>query len=350
MRLLYKFLFAAFAYSLLAIGALAQAQSPTSYTISGQVLDESGRAVRGVSVCAIPTVNDRPEKGVSCGTSGDDGKFLIRARETGTFKLMYEKMSEGYVPQRWAFYRHPSIVMPEITVNDESPAASALVTLGPRAGALTGKALDGSTNLPLENIQVTLCRSADRTNCYRDTIKSGDGKFRLMTSPEAFTVRIASDGFEDWIGPVGTASQAAPMFVASGDSLDLLVVMNRKKETVNKPISEAEKSVSIHLAAPVPLAPADSEKFDHYPRVTKLEWSSVEGAASYRLEVDYCQDRAEQCRNPHPFTQKGTTPITETSFEFTFLGAQAGRWRVWAVDKDGREGFKSPWRMFTYLH
>ena len=32
-----------------------------------------------------------------------------------------------------------------------------------------------------------------------------------------------------------------------------------------------------------------------------------------------------------------------------FVGAQPGRWRVWAVDKEGREGFKSPWRLFVYL-
>jgi len=34
--------------------------------------------------------------------------------------------------------------------------------------------------------------------------------------------------------------------------------------------------------------------------------------------------------------------------EFSFVGAQPGRWRVWAVDKEGREGFKSPWRRYVY--
>jgi hypothetical protein len=43
------------------------------------------------------------------------------------------------------------------------------------------------------------------------------------------------------------------------------------------------------------------------------------------------------------------TKLNSTSYEFGFAGAQPGRWRVWAVDKDGREGFKSPWRTFVYL-
>jgi len=38
-----------------------------------------------------------------------------------------------------------------------------------------------------------------------------------------------------------------------------------------------------------------------------------------------------------------------TSYEFRFIGAQPGRWRVWGVDKEDREGFKSAWRNFVYL-
>lgn len=41
--------------------------------------------------------------------------------------------------------------------------------------------------------------------------------------------------------------------------------------------------------------------------------------------------------------------IVSTTYEFEFVGAQRGRWRVWALDKEGREGFKSAWRSFVYL-
>lgn len=40
--------------------------------------------------------------------------------------------------------------------------------------------------------------------------------------------------------------------------------------------------------------------------------------------------------------------VASPGYKFDFVGAQPGRWRVWAVDNEGREGEKSPWRTFTY--
>jgi hypothetical protein len=35
-------------------------------------------------------------------------------------------------------------------------------------------------------------------------------------------------------------------------------------------------------------------------------------------------------------------------YTFDFVGAQPGRWRVWALDKNGKPGQKSPWWTFHY--
>ena len=56
--------------------------------------------------------------------------------------------------------------------------------------------------------------------------------------------------------------------------------------------------------------------------------------------------------NPQPFRMTNNPPtsgIVNTTYDFQFVGAQSGRWRVWALDKEGREGFKSAWRVFVYL-
>lgn len=347
MKVLTRALGTVFAQSLVVAAALAQ--SPAPYTISGQVVDQGMQAVAGVRVCAIPVVGDRPDKGVYCGTSDDDGKFVIMERDRGRFKLIYEKMSDGYIPQRWAFHRNPSVQIPEVMVDDLNRSASALVVLAPRSGVLTGKAIDFSTGLPLEDIRITLCRTADPGNCYQEPFKNAEGKFRVLTSHEPFTVRIAADGFEDWIGPDGSEKDSTPFFVASAQSLDLQVVMRRRTGAEGKAISDAEKPRWAHLPAPVQLTPADAERIDAFPRATKLEWSPVEGAVSYKAEVDFCKNRNPECINPQPLAFKVSPPLTEPSFQFNFIGAQAGRWRVWAIDKDGREGFKSPWRTFIYL-
>jgi hypothetical protein len=48
---------------------------------------------------------------------------------------------------------------------------------------------------------------------------------------------------------------------------------------------------------------------------------------------------------PHTPPPKETT---STEYQFDFVGAQPGRWRVSAVDDSGREGPKSDWWTFRY--
>jgi hypothetical protein len=334
----------------LSLAAAVLAQSPSPYIISGQVIDESGQGVPGVRVCALSVI-DRPGGNMDCGTSRDDGKFLIRQQEAGRFRLIYDKASDGYTPQL-RFYRNPAVVIPEVAVDDQNRSASASVVLGPKSGVIRGKAIDASTNLPLDNIQLTLCRAADPRNCFNRSFKSADGKFEVLTSHEPFIIRIAADGFEDWNGPDGSEKHPSPLFVASAQSLDLAAVMMRRRKGESRAFNDAEKPVWAYLAAPTQLAPDDLIRIDEYPRATKLEWSRVEGAVSYKIEVDYClggAGRMTECFDPHPLRLKTSSPLTETSFEFNFVGAQPGRWRVCAIDKDGREGFKSPWRTFIYL-
>jgi hypothetical protein len=81
-----------------------------------------------------------------------------------------------------------------------------------------------------------------------------------------------------------------------------------------------------------------------------LEWQPVEGAAFYKVEVDFCYGLVKslrECLDPQP--NKLPTIVQDTNYEFLFVGAQPGRWRVWAIDQNGKEGFKSPWWTFFHL-
>jgi hypothetical protein len=104
------------------------------------------------------------------------------------------------------------------------------------------------------------------------------------------------------------------------------------------------------LPAPELLAPSDRSVFDIFPRTTTFEWTTVAGAVGYGLEIDYCQ-------NSNPWCLDGVrsdflwfeTRHPGTTFTINFVGAQPGRWIVWAVDGQGRMGAKSAWRSFLYL-
>lgn len=100
------------------------------------------------------------------------------------------------------------------------------------------------------------------------------------------------------------------------------------------------------LLAPVLVSPADRSVFHIFPRRTVFTWQPVSGAAGYRVEVDVSGEGV-WASEYHNRAGK-VIETTETTTTHDFVGAQPGRWRVWAVDAEGRPGPKSGWRIFEY--
>jgi hypothetical protein len=100
------------------------------------------------------------------------------------------------------------------------------------------------------------------------------------------------------------------------------------------------------LPAPPQIAPPDGAVFDLFPRAITLEWSGVPRAASYSLDIEVCQNPScvDGPTNPYP----PITGLTATRYGVNFVGAQPGRWRVWAVNASGAAGSKSGWREFRF--
>jgi hypothetical protein len=103
------------------------------------------------------------------------------------------------------------------------------------------------------------------------------------------------------------------------------------------------------LTAPVQVSPASGSVFNSYPRTTTLRWKPVSGAASYTVELDcyHCCQSGQWCTDVGQ-TWKVAPGVADTSYTFDFVGAQPGRWRVWAVDASGNAGPKSGWWDFSY--
>jgi hypothetical protein len=114
------------------------------------------------------------------------------------------------------------------------------------------------------------------------------------------------------------------------------------KATVAQAGPELESAT---LSAPKLVSPEDLSHFDHFPRTTVLVWNAVPGAAGYRVETDY-QYSGKWWSEDHG--KSYAVEVTATTYIFDFVGAQPGRWRVWAFDARGREGAKSEWREFVY--
>lgn len=122
-----------------------------------------------------------------------------------------------------------------------------------------------------------------------------------------------------------------------------------KSDPVVKPLKPARTLSIKALSPPAQRSPVHGKRFSHYPRRTTLQWAPVEGASSYTVEIDCygCCQAGRWCTDVGR-TYKKVQSIRATAYTFDFAGAQPGRWRVWAIDKNGNAGHKSPWWTFHY--
>lgn len=338
-----------------AIGLLAAAsavaQTTSDYLITGQVRDESNQGVSGVWVFAVPEDYDQVRKAPRA-LSDAEGNFVIRVGRPAQYKIYPEKSAAGHFIQFSPFFRHPFVPIAEVVLRESNRTASVFVPLAPKNGALVGKVLDANTGRPVESTRFIFCLTANKKICWSTTSKTPTGEFKILVAHEPFTLKVKADGYTDWLGVNGLENES--ITIASGTTLNVVLYLKRQAEAVNRALNESEKQRFFHLQAPIQSSPADRVELKYFPRHTRLEWQPVEGAVSYKVEVDFCDGLVKsrrECLNPQPHSSgmNWPTQVLGTSYEFQFVGAQPGRWRVWAIDKNGQEGFKSPWWTFFHL-
>ena len=124
---------------------------------------------------------------------------------------------------------------------------------------------------------------------------------------------------------------------------------NRPAMRPSRPKPSIATAAIIQLPAPAPLSPKNGARFNKFPRRTTLRWRPVRGAARYGVEIDCynCCKARRWCTDENK-TFKKAASLSGTTYTFNFVGAQPGRWRVWAVDGKGRPGKASTWQNFSY--
>lgn len=101
---------------------------------------------------------------------------------------------------------------------------------------------------------------------------------------------------------------------------------------------------------PIQISPPNESLFDDYPRTATLKWGPVTNADSYTVEIDcfQCCVANQWCTDVGKvWSVIPDIKITEHTFDF--VGAQPGRWRVWAVNAEGKESAKTGWWDFIFL-
>ncbi len=94
--------------------------------------------------------------------------------------------------------------------------------------------------------------------------------------------------------------------------------------------------------------------FVNFPRQVELDWSPVAGAASYEIEMQYCESWGSPDWRTCNLSWKPWTHLLSytagVSYVDTFVGDQPGRWRVRAKDANGNPiSSFTAYKYFTYI-
>ena len=320
----------------------ATAQSPRiELIVKGRVLDHEGQPVPKAIVTAGPI---GPLKGVMPTAYSDErGEFSIVVHQTGEFLVTASKTGDGYPSTSNPFYYPHTASATRVTVLEGQPAPFATVQFGPKAGKILLRVSDADTGQPIRSVALSLCRAEAPKYCHR--VKNGGP---VLVPSEPFTLEVSAEGYESFFyGEMDRDLVFQTLQVSSDTVKELMVEL--KKGSDNR---------TGKLPAPKIVSPADRAVLLNvpHPRMLTVEWAPVTGAATYTVEVEGCEGggpEGDEC-------SKGTFPllgsrwpppsgIEGTKYQFVFVGTQPGRWRVWAVDEQGRLGVKSPWTLFIYV-
>jgi thiol-disulfide isomerase/thioredoxin len=135
--------------------------------------------------------------------------------------------------------------------------------------------------------------------------------------------------------------------IGGRDEGALREVIARARAGAGAPVASKLLVVAPSSGIPAPklLSPSAGASFDHFPRVTTLVWSPVEGASGYVVEWDF-YDGGQWAGDRTGILAKER--VADPVHTMSFVGAQRGRWRVTTLDAKGNLGAPSAWREFVY--
>src|SRR5437763_11367848 len=96
----------------------------SSFTITGELRDDSGQLFSGGNVCALqPVARGLNVRDKVCVESDAQGKFVINIAQAGTYQVVADKLSAGYMPTYSPFYKDPKAINPEVRLSPGNPTA-----------------------------------------------------------------------------------------------------------------------------------------------------------------------------------------------------------------------------------
>ncbi len=192
---------AALVYGLLACpdALLTAAPAADSGTITGTVVNELSHPVRYAMVYAFTTGGSAATAiatamALPWAETDAKGRFAIRRLRWGTYTVGAEK--PGYAPVIGFENFYGRSQMPEVTVSPQTPTASVVVRIGPKAALLSGKIVSAQTGEPITHAGIDLRREGRPGAWVGESVPV---QFTLAVPSEmALSLTVRAPGFEPW--------------------------------------------------------------------------------------------------------------------------------------------------------
>jgi hypothetical protein len=198
--------------------------------IQGLVLDNVGNPLPGAKVHA-ELKGIAMAKAIRFVESGQNGFFVIDRLEFGTYYVEAMKEEDGYGGMSWSFFNDKPL--PAVQISAQTRIADVVVSLGPKAGILTGTIRDAVTGKPI-SAGFDLVQARDRTKWM------GTGAaphFRvLIPSSKDIEVKVSASGYDTWVYP-GPTPAPQPLRMEPGSEAHLDILLNPTHDA-NRPVSK----------------------------------------------------------------------------------------------------------------
>jgi len=263
--------------------------------IQGVVLDDVGNPLAGAKVHAelkgIPMA-----KAIRFVESDQNGFFLIDRLEFGSYFVGAMKEEDGYGPSDNSFFNDKPV--PTAQISTQNRFADVVVTLGPKAGILTGTIRDALTGKPIP-AGFDLVQAKDRSK-WMGT--SAAPHFRvLIPSSKEIEVKVLAPGYEAWLYPdPAIPSQVLRLEPGSEIRLNILLKPAHDRSLPTSRFLIPEGYVGWlrveHDVECAPLIPVeDGVRIFHFTGATVLETSSpLPEEAAERQYFYYAADGSER--------------------------------------------------------
>lgn len=201
-----------------------------SLTITGYVVDTDGRIVLGAEVHASPA--DRG--GLESQSLTNLGRFNLSVPGPGRYFVYCFKGDSGYRQLDEALVRLDPEGIPLVSVTEQSPKATTVVLLRPKAGRISIRLVDSVTGQPLEKARLFLAKENFPIDTYTRPLIAFDknATIKLLLPSFPLTLSVSAPGYENWTYSDPNAKEnRARLLLAPDESREITVAL--------RPVSKA---------------------------------------------------------------------------------------------------------------